>query len=191
MKIDYTARKADISDAQKRKVQRKFDKIHKILNPNSALEAHVILTREKHRCEAEVTLRALHHTLVVTAANAEPFPALLAAVDKLAKQAVKNKHKLIDSRRAAGRGGSPKAPETELAAPAGELAQPFEGGPNQSPRIVRSNRVAAKPLTIEEAAMQLDELKRDHLTFRDADSGQVRVLLRRRDGDLELIEPVE
>ena len=98
MQVNYTARNADISEQQKRKVQRKFEKIHKILNPNRDLEAHVILSRQRHLCEAEVTLQALHHTLVVTASNSEPLAAVLGAVDKLAKQAVKNKDKLIDVR---------------------------------------------------------------------------------------------
>ena len=36
--------------------------------------------------------------------------------------------------------------------------------------------------------MELDDLDRDQITFRDAESGEVRVLLRRQDGDLELVE---
>ena len=99
MRVHYTGRKASISDKQKQKLQVKFDKIDRILSPKDSLEAHVILSRQRHLCEAEVTLRALSHTLVVTASNAEPLSALLAAVDKLSKQAVKNKHKLIDVRR--------------------------------------------------------------------------------------------
>ena len=99
MRVHYTGRKADISDRQKQKLQLKFDKIHRILGPKDSLEAHVVLSRQRRLCEAEVTLRALSHTLVVTASHAEPLSALLAAVDKLSKQAVKNKHKLIDVRR--------------------------------------------------------------------------------------------
>ena len=40
----------------------------------------------------------------------------------------------------------------------------------------------------EGAVLKLEELDRDHLTFRNADDGRVNVLMRRRDGNLELIE---
>ncbi len=189
MRVHYTGRKADISDKQKQKLQVKFDKIHRILSPKDSLEAHVILSRQRHLCEAEVTLRALSHTLVVTATNAEPLAALLAAVDKLSKQAVKNKHKLIDVRRHERQHGE-RSPTRETTSPetTGEEQKLRRHGENHRPQVIRSRRVAPKPLTIEEAVMELDDLDRDQITFRDAESGAVRVLLRRRDGDLELVE---
>ncbi len=189
MRVHYTGRKADISDKQKQKLQVKFDKIHRILSPKDSLEAHVILSRQRHLCEAEVTLRALSHTLVVTACNAEPLSALLAAVDKLSKQAVKNKHKLIDVRRHERQHGE-RSPAREATLPetAGEEQKLRRPGENRRAQVIRSRRVAPKPLTVEEAVMQLDDLDRDQITFRDAESGEMRVLLRRRDGDLELVE---
>ena len=116
MRVHYTGRKANITDKQKQKLRAKFDKIHRILSPKSSLEAHVILSRQRYLCEAEVTLRALSHTLVVTATNAEPLAALLAAVDKLGKQAVKNKHKLIDVRRHERQHGE-RSPAREATSP--------------------------------------------------------------------------
>ena len=189
MRVHYTGRKADISDKQKQKLQVKFDKIHRILSPKDSLEAHVILSRQRHLCEAEVTLRALSHTLVVTACNAEPLSALLAAVDKLGKQAVKNKHKLIDVRRHERQHGE-RSPAREATLPetVGEKQKLPRYGENSRAQVIRSRRVAPKPLTVEEAVMQLDDLDRDQITFRDAESGEMRVLLRRRDGDLELVE---
>ena len=189
MRVHYTGRKAEISDKQKQKLQVKFDKIHRILSPKDSLEAHVILSRQRHLCEAEVTLRALSHTLVVTAANAEPLAALLAAVDKLSKQAVKNKHKLIDVRRHERQHGE-RSPARETTSPetTGEEQKLRRHGKNHRPQVIRSRRVAPKPLTVEEAVIELDDLDRDQITFRDAESGAMRVLLRRRDGDLELVE---
>ena len=189
MRVHYTGRKADISDKQKQKLEVKFDKIHRILNRKDSLEAHVVLSRQRRLCEAEVTLRALSHTLVVTASHAEPLSALLAAVDKLSKQALKNKHKLIDVRRHERQHGerSPAraATSSETAGEEQQLRRPSE---NSRGQVIRSRRVAPKPLTVEEAVMQLDDLDRDQITFRDAESGEMRVLLRRRDGRLELVE---
>ncbi len=189
MRIHYTGRNAEVSDEQKQKVQRKFEKVHKILRPKQSLEAHVTLSRQRHLCEAEVTLYALNHTLVVTGTNNEPYPALLAAVDKLEKQAVKNKHKLIDVRRSE-RNRARRFTAENAAAPDAVGAKQRSGGrpKNHTPRVLRSNDVAPKPLSVEGAVLRLEELDRDHLTFRNAEDGRVNVLMRRPDGNLELIE---
>lgn len=192
MKVHYTGRKAeiaDISEAQKRKLQGKFDKIHKILGRRHSSEAHVIISRQRHRFEAEVTLHALNHTLVVSASNADIVASLQAALEKLEKQAIKNKHKLIDGRRPERQRGEP-SPATGVAI---EKASAAIEGSNSglkpaNPRVIRTGNVAPKPLTLEGAIMQLEESNRDQLTYRDAESGELRVLLRRRDGNFELVE---
>ena len=130
MRVHYTGRKASISDKQKQKLQVKFDKIDRILSPKDSLEAHVILSRQRHLCEAEATL-----------------PETTRQEQKLRRR-----------------------------------------GENSRAQVIRSRRVAPKPLTVEEAVIELDDLDRDQITFRDAESGAMRVLLRLRDGDLELVE---
>ena len=180
MQVTYTLRNTDLSERDKGKLQRKFKKIHTILNPNRDLEAHVVLSRQRHLCEAEVTLQALHHTLVVTGSNPEPLTALLSAVDKLAKQALKNKHKLIEARRS-DRKRQRTAPLSETAAAAADESSPRRA-------IVRGNGAVAKPLTLEEAEMQIEERDCEQVTFRDAESNRLQVLFRRRDGRLELVD---
>jgi len=187
MKVHYTARNVEIAEADKVKVQRRFEKVHRILSAERSLEAHVVLTRVRHRCEAEVTLRALHHTLVVTGSNAQPAGALTAAVEKLEKQAVKSKHKLIDSRKQ----GARRARRVPVVVEEPRPTAAAEEGPNgeaAAPLIARSSEVYPKPLTAEGAAMQLEETKSDHITYRDAESGALCVLMRRRDGGLSLVE---
>ena len=190
MKVHYTGRKAEISDAQKRKLDRKFRKCQKILGGKHSPEAHVVVNRQRYRFDAEITLRALNHTFVVSGVHVDCFHALLTALDRLEKQIVRSKHKLIDGHRPERQRGqfSPvtQAALTELMRKA---ADENSGAAAGSPaHIVRSNRVAPKPMTVEEALLQIDELGSDHVTYRDAESGELRVLLRRRDGGLELIE---
>ena len=187
MKINYTGRNVTITDQEKDKAARKFEKIHRILAANRNLEAHVIFSKTRNVVEAEVTLRALNHTLVVSGFNASAFNALLQAVSKLEKQAVKNKHKLVDTRR-------PSRQRGELP-PAVEAVLPVEARPGVAPAdeqkaadIVRGNGLLAKPLTVEEARLELEGGNRDQVTFRDAESVNVCVLVRRRDGRFELVE---
>ena len=183
MKVVYTGRQAEISERQKAKLQRKFEKINRILSRGRDLEAHVTLSRERHGCEAEVTLRALHHTLVVSGHNAQPFSAALIAVDKLEKQAARNKHKLVDVRRPLRQRDEARIPVREaLAAQAEPEPAPTNGG------VFRNESVAPKPLTLEEAAMEIESGARHQITYRDAESDRVCVLFRRPDGGLELVE---
>jgi len=185
MKVVYTGRNVDISDGQKAKLQRKFDKINRILTRGRDLEAHVVLSRERRGCEAEVTLRALQHTLVVTGHNAQAFAAAHIAVDKLERQAAKNKHKLVDVRRPLRRSAEPKIPVAEAVA-AEAKAQPK---PTAAPRgPARNDNVAPKPLTLEGAQMALESDGGHQLTYRDVDSGRMCVLFRGPDGQLQVVE---
>jgi putative sigma-54 modulation protein len=189
MRIHYTGRKADISEPQKRKIEAKFEKCHKILGKRHNLEAHVVLSRQRHLHEAEVTLRALNHTLVVSASRVDCFAALQGAVDKLEKQVVRNKHKLIDTRRQDRKGATALLQsEAETAASADSESDDSDARKGRVARVVRGDRINTKPMTVEEALIRIEELNRDQLTYRDAESGELRVLLRRRDGNLELIE---
>ncbi len=191
MKVHYTGRPAPFSESQERKLKAKFQKCHKVLGLNRDLEAHVTVGRQRHKYDAEITLRALHHTLVVSGSNVDVFHAVQAAVDKLTQQVVKNKHKLIDvqrhkSQRAAHSQTAP--PEEAEAAPEAKAKTKAKTKPRNSGGLIRSNNVAPKPMTVEEAMLQIEEVDGEHITYRDADSGDLRVLLRRRDGRLELIE---
>ena len=187
MRVHYTGRNTYISDTQKEKLQRKFDKVHRILGRKIGSEAHVVVKRQRHLYEAEVTLNALSHTLVVSAATADGFASLLACVDKLEKQAIRNKHRLIDVRRPERQRGEP-SPVLEAAIQNAAKAIDDGAPVRNGPRVVHSRSVAAKPLTLEGAIMILEDEDRDQVTYRDAENGALRVLLRRRDGNLELVE---
>ena len=188
MKIHYTGRHADISDAEKAKAKRRFEKVQRIFGPSHDLESHVILSKQRHFVQAEITLHALGHTLVVTGENAGAFAALTQALERLEKQAVKNKHKLVDTRRP---GRQRDEPNVTVRAVTRDLAENGATEPPDTPpiaRIVRGNGGAGKPLTLEEAALALQDQDRDQLTYTDSDSGRLCVLIRRRDGALELVE---
>ncbi|MGB6995373.1 MAG: sigma 54 modulation/S30EA ribosomal C-terminal domain-containing protein, partial [Thermoanaerobaculia bacterium] len=62
-------------------------------------------------------------------------------------------------------------------------------GEGRSPRIVKSSVLSIKPMSIDEAALQLEDSKNDFVVFRDAASDQVSVLYKRRDQNYGLISP--
>jgi putative sigma-54 modulation protein len=182
MKVSYTGRPTPFTEAQERKLGVKLSKCHRILGRKHSLEAHVKFSRQRHLFDAEITLRALNHTFVVSSSNADAFLAVQSAADKLERQAARNKHKLIDVRRHPNQRIPPRIPAEKTPKIKAKPKSPAKT------KLVRSNSVAPKPMTVEEAMIQIEELDRDQLTYRDAESGGLRVLLRRRDGKLELVE---
>jgi putative sigma-54 modulation protein len=182
MQVHYTERHVAINDAEKERAAVRFEKIHHYLAANKDLEAHVIFSKDGPNVEAEVTLHALHHTLVVTDTNHNAFTALNHALAKLEKQAHKNKDKLIENRRRK-RQKELSPPPLKALAP-----EPVIPDPNAPIQVVSTGKVVSKPLTLEEAQIVLDQKNRDQVTYRDVESGLICVLLRRRDGRLELVE---
>jgi putative sigma-54 modulation protein len=72
-----------------------------------------------------------------------------------------------------------------------EAAQPFvvEEEEEIEARIVRTKQFQMKPMSAEEAVLQLELLDHDFYVFTSADTGDINVVYRRRDGDYGLIEP--
>ncbi len=176
MKIDFTARQTEISAELRRLAERKLEKLARLLP--GVTRAHVILTAEGHRRVAELSVHSRHLDLAAVEASDDLRRSLAGAVDKLLRQADKQR-----TRRRPRKGAeSPRlAPVRASAAEAGA-----DGG---APRGVRSRRTAGKPMTLDEAALELEGRADGVLVFRDAASERVSVLFRRKDGNLGLIEP--
>ncbi len=110
--------------------------------------------------------------------NADMYMALTRAMEKVEKQAMKLKKKIIDRKQSAKR-TSAVAPT-----PDGQL----EATP-RAPRIIPARRYSIKPMTAEEAALRLSSDPQQLVVFRDADTERVGVLYKRNDGNFGLIEP--
>ena len=188
MKVVYTGRKANLSVRERGKLERKLEKIQRILTRRGGLEAHVTLSKQRHLCEAEVTVRALRHTLVVSGSGVSAFNAMHAALEKLEKQAVRNKHKIIDTHRPGRQRDRPSVVVADTTRRQEPAEPPIPDEAPARPSIVRSKGIETKPMTAEEALMELEDSKREYVSYRDADSGRINVLVRRGDGAAELIE---
>ena len=176
MRVDVTGRHVEITTPLRLLIQQRLAKLERVLNDN-ALSAHVILTKEKYRHRTEMVLHARgDHTLRgLGEGNAWPV-SLRQAAQKIEQQAQTLKGKWAE-RKARPRPGR-AAPE-----PAPEALQPA------SPRVVRATRYAVKPMTIEDAALRVDESAEAFIVFRNADTDAVSILYRRKDGNFGLIEP--
>jgi putative sigma-54 modulation protein len=180
MKIEYTGRQTEIPSEIRRLAERKLQKVAKAL-PRMT-RAHVILTADKHRQIAEVSAHSRNLDLTAVEESTNPRLSVSNAMDKLLRQAQRHQEK----RRGRKGSASPRrmAPVSERSSRAREV-----GGRPAEPRVIRNRRRAVKPMTLDEATLELEARADDILVFRDASTERMRILYRREDGNLGLIEP--
>jgi putative sigma-54 modulation protein len=169
----------ELAPAQARNLEAHFTKIGKMLDGRRECEAHVILSLERRVHSAEATINYFGHQLVGLGSSNDLFTAVHSAVEKLEKQAVKARTKWRDTKRTPHK----SSPEVEAEPPAETDA---EGEPERQVYRVNHHQ-KRKPMTLDEALMEM-ERKHDYLVYRDAETGRVSVLVRRRDGHFDLVE---
>jgi putative sigma-54 modulation protein len=175
-----------ISTTYKDAVTRKLEKLERLLP--KLIEAKIVLSREKHRRTAALTLVSKKHTFHSEETAEDLAQAVDLAVAALGRQVrhVKDRgrqHK--PRRRAAAPAG---AVEGSAVAPPEREVSPESGAPGEADLVVR--RVAPKPMSVEEAIEQFRLGPDQFLVFTNARTEVVNVLYRRKDGGLGLIEPV-
>jgi putative sigma-54 modulation protein len=184
MKITYTGKKVELAPAQLKKLEARFAKIGKLLSGKHDCDAHIVLSLERHLHHAEATIRYFNHQLVGLGSSADLFEAIHASAEKLEKQAVKTRTKWRDNKR------SPRtALEEEPAAAAPKAAGRKKPEPQPEPdRLIYhvENHKKRKPMTLDEAVLEMDG--RDYLVYRDAKTERMVMLVRRRDGHIDMVE---
>ena len=197
MNVEYTGRQFDITPAIRKQVQSGLEKIQKILGN---FDTHVILSAEKHRHIAEITISVRNHAPIVGLAEAGEMSAAIGnALDRIDRQAVKYKTKWKSKKQKARKKFDEQAPDQEVSlavAVGGSLETAVPVTVHSFPTVVKftethivrsSDSVARKPLTLEEAVKEAEFRDREVFVFRDLE-GKVKVLHRKRDGKMELIE---
>jgi putative sigma-54 modulation protein len=179
MRVTYTGRQVELAPAQLQKIEAGLAKIGKLLDGKEEKEAHVILSLERHQHNTEITIDYYDHRLVGVGSGPDLFTAMHAAIEKLEKQAVKVRERWRDLKRVPRK-------EAEIAAAAPEAPEvEAEAEPGQVFRVNHHER--RKPMTLEEALMAMEQ-DRDYLVYVDAETDNVSVLIRRRDGNFDLVE---
>ena len=177
MTFEYTGRHVEVTPAIRRHVEDHFKKLNHIFNGTEP-RVHIILEVEKNRQIGEVIVHWRDHTLTATDTNADMYMALGRAVGKIEKQALKLKKRIIDRKQ--------HARKTSAVAPSPDVNVQATPPPV---RIIAARRYAVKPMTAEEAALDLSGRTDQFVVFRDADTNRLGVLYKRQDGNFGLIEP--
>ena len=195
MNVEYTGRQFEITPAIRKEVESGLNKISKFLG--ETFKSKVILTAEKSRRIAEITIKRRNHPIVGLAESQDMSAAISEALDHIEKQALKHNGRKRDTKRVTKSKWKREAPEVELTMAVGAnlttavpvVVHKFPGNKKTSEaHLVRSDdAVAIRPMTLEEAVKECEFRDREVFVFRDKE-GNVKVLHRKKDGKLELIE---
>jgi putative sigma-54 modulation protein len=187
MQLDITGRHVEITPPIRQLIQKRLRKIERLLN-DSAVSGRVILTKEKYRHRTEILIHARgdHQMRGLGEGNNWNVSAREAA-NKVEEQAHKLKAKWTEGKRTLARRQSPRRLDgAPLSAP--PARQPRVDG-EAVPRVVRARRYPVKPMSIDDAALRVDEGADTFFVFRNAETDAISILYRRKDGNLGLIEP--
>lgn len=177
-----------VTPALNQLITKRLATLERVLN-EAAISALVIVTKEKYRHKVEMAIHTRgDHTLSGTAEETSWPLAVRQAALKIEQQAKKLKGKWNDRKRQSAK----IVRNRKVATSAGGTPEPAAETPGASPdapRVIRATRYPVKPMSVEDAAMRLDDADETFLVFRQADDDSVAILYRRKDGNLGLIQP--
>jgi putative sigma-54 modulation protein len=195
MQINVTFRHMEATDALREHAERRVQRVAKYVH--RPVDAHVILSVVKRRHIAEVVLNADRATMTAKEETGDLYSAIDLAGDKLEQRARKHTDKLKSHKL------SPRSKRAQIAAPeVAVLAPPRQVpglrmavlradsfGRRKGPEVVSSKQIPVKPMSVEEAVMQMDLMSSEFFLFRNAATDEVAVVYRRKDGNYGFIEP--
>lgn len=177
MQVTVTFRHVRASKALRQYAEEKVSRLEKYLV--QPIDAHVILSVVKKDHQAEVHLLAKGATLFAAEKTEDLYSAIDLAVDKIDRQVKKLRAKKTNHK--ASKAGIESALRLRVLS-----ADRFD--PEGAPEIIRTRRIPSKPMSVDEAVMQMDLTNNEFLVFRNAANQGFSVLYRRKDGNYGLIE---
>ncbi|MCH3971525.1 MAG: ribosome-associated translation inhibitor RaiA [Oscillospiraceae bacterium] len=175
MNVTITGRKVNLRDNFKELARKKLSRFDRIFDENAT--AKVVVTVERNRQTVEITIRSNGMFFRAEATDYEMNNALDQVISALGRQIRKNKAKL-----------DKQIHSTAL----DQYIEKYVNGteePEENYRVVRTKHFVVKPMSIEEAILQMNMLEHQFYMFRNQDTEQINVVYRRKAGDYGLLEP--
>ena len=177
MNVEITGRHVVITPAIRAYILKRLRKFVKIFGDD--INFHLIIDVEKGRQKAEILLKSKLLDLTGKGVTADMYSSITLAIEKLERQALKHKSKIIEGKRH-------RAKEKSVAVRSG-VGETSSRALSQRKNGIQEEEVRSKPMTVEEAVLELSNAERMFVVFRNSDSGNVNVLYRKKDGTLGLI----
>jgi putative sigma-54 modulation protein len=172
MNISYTTRGFDLTEAIKKYTE---EKLRKILTVEELLDVSLNLEHARHQYKAELLVHNRNARFTAIERTPDVFKSIHAVIDKIQKQVKRHKEKLIGRKRKVLPRASRLGVETTLEKPS-------------TPRVIRARKQDVKPMSQDEAVLQLEKGKESFLIFRNIGSDSINILFKRKDGNYGLID---
>ena len=174
MQINVTFRHTEPSEELKEYVRERYSRLMKY--SDSPMNVHVVLSAEKFRNTAEVVVAGDGIRAAAKQEHDDLRAAIDLVLDKIERQLKKFREKIKNRRHSGGNTG------------AAERSEYSAEDAGQEP-VITIQKITPKPMSIEEAADQLQISGSGFLAFLNADTNRVNVIYWRKDGGLGLLEP--
>lgn len=178
MEIIVSGHHVSVTQSLKEYAKKKFSRIHKYFEniQEVKVELNVIDTKVLNKRQEASVMVSCSGTLIKASHTTEDMYASIDLVfEKISKQLIKYKDKIKRRKK--------------IKIPAKKIEFKEKEAVSKKPRIIKTSMFAVKPMTQDEAIMQLKALDRGFCMFRNADTNEVNVIYSRKDGNYGLIEP--
>ncbi|MFA5407315.1 MAG: ribosome-associated translation inhibitor RaiA [Bacilli bacterium] len=175
MRYDIHGDRIMITLALKHYIEEKLNKLNKYFENQNNITARIVLKVRGHNQTIEVTIPTTSFTLRNEETNLDLYAAIDIIVDKIERQLIKNKTKMLSK--------SLKVPANDFKF---DNIDEDEGYTKEI--VVRRKKLETKPMSEEEAILQMNMLGHDFFIYRDAMTREFNVLYKRKDGNYGIIE---
>ena len=172
MKTNIYTRKVTLRDEKKEMLVKKIDKLGKFFNDDA--EADIVVSTQRDKMIVEVTIRTTDMIYRAEERNDEVYNAADEIVESIERQIRKNKTRLAKKLREG------RIPEFDIA--------PFQEEAESEINIVKTKTHHVKPMSAEEAVLQMNLLGHEFFVFLNADTDTTDIVYKRKDGNYGLIE---
>jgi len=176
MKITLSGKNMDIGDSLRKQADKKIRKIERYFKPE--VDAQVTLSTEGYRHIAEVTIPFDGVVIRAEETTNDMYTSLDRVIEKLEKQIHKHRTRL-----------EKKLKEGAFKFDSGSFVNAEVSQVEPKGRIIRNKKFVIKPMTEDEALIQMDLLGHSFFVFLNAETSEANVLYKRKDGNYGLIEP--
>ena len=180
MEVLVRGKNIDVDDIMRDYVTKKLSKLDKFFH--KLIDATVVFSLVRGRIKSEVTMTASGIVLRAEGDGPDWRTSFEMVDDKLERQVKRYKEKLA-------RRGALKSSEA-VTAELGEMLAMQENEDNIAGKLVRTKEFVLRPMTVEDAILQMELLSHTFFVFKDMDKNKVQVLYKRNDGNYGMIDPV-
>ncbi|MEW6621856.1 MAG: ribosome-associated translation inhibitor RaiA [Bacillota bacterium] len=172
MNINVRGKNLQVTPALRDYVEKRIGKLGRFFDTNEEAQVTLSVARDRHRVEVTIPLNG--YLLRGEEETGDMYASIDLVIDKLEKQVEKYKTRLARKLR-----------DVTIK----DFARSGEVNEDEEPRVVRTKKFAFKPMPVEEAVMQMNLIGHNFFVFSNAETEEVNVVYKRKDGHYGLIEP--